>query len=298
MSITISLCRGCGCRRLAALFHAPGGQTGLHAGSTCNKCRVRQRETTGLSASISASAQHSSSVQLRSTSPNGPNLLSLCSARLQLLLAGALTFRRRGSPWVWAFPDQQVLARQVSTLAVYHFEAQAQTAQTYSHSALPGWSCCWPGPPTSRTRGVAFGRFRVGACGAEGSSPGGRLMGCLVTGRVFAEFLGCSVTVRGWLRQLQAQARTRLQQSHACSTSPDEETRSSSGHDWQPVEQVAKPCTQDLARLGVGCYDLWEVLCARITEVLSLRASDFHWRAKCVTICALKGQPQAGCTCL
>jgi hypothetical protein len=34
-------------------------------------------------------------------------------------------------------------------------------------------------------------------------------------------------------------------------------------------------------------------LCARVSEVLKLRASDFHWSGKTVTIAALKRQPQA-----
>ena len=38
---------------------------------------------------------------------------------------------------------------------------------------------------------------------------------------------------------------------------------------------------------------LSHALCARITEVLKLKSSDFHWAAKTVTIAALKRQPQA-----
>ena len=38
---------------------------------------------------------------------------------------------------------------------------------------------------------------------------------------------------------------------------------------------------------------LSHALCARITEVLKLKGSDFHWAAKTVTIAALKRQPQA-----
>ena len=38
---------------------------------------------------------------------------------------------------------------------------------------------------------------------------------------------------------------------------------------------------------------LTHILCARITEVLSLKASDFNWKANCVTIRALKRQPEA-----
>ena len=39
---------------------------------------------------------------------------------------------------------------------------------------------------------------------------------------------------------------------------------------------------------------LTHALCARITEVLKLKASDFHWTGRTVTIAALKRQPQAG----
>ena len=38
---------------------------------------------------------------------------------------------------------------------------------------------------------------------------------------------------------------------------------------------------------------LTHALCARVSEVLKLRASDFHWSGKTVTIAALKRQPQA-----
>ena len=38
---------------------------------------------------------------------------------------------------------------------------------------------------------------------------------------------------------------------------------------------------------------LTQALCARVSEVLKLRASDFHWSGKTVTIAALKRQPQA-----
>ena len=36
---------------------------------------------------------------------------------------------------------------------------------------------------------------------------------------------------------------------------------------------------------------LTHALCARVSEVLKLRASDFHWSGKTVTIVALKRQP-------
>ena len=39
---------------------------------------------------------------------------------------------------------------------------------------------------------------------------------------------------------------------------------------------------------------LTHILCARISEVLALKAGDFHWAGKRVTICALKRQPEAG----
>ena len=38
---------------------------------------------------------------------------------------------------------------------------------------------------------------------------------------------------------------------------------------------------------------LTHMLCARITEVLSLRNQDFHWATRRVTIRALKRQPEA-----
>ena len=38
---------------------------------------------------------------------------------------------------------------------------------------------------------------------------------------------------------------------------------------------------------------LSQMLCARISEVLALRSSDFHWKNKTVTIKALKRQPLA-----
>ena len=37
---------------------------------------------------------------------------------------------------------------------------------------------------------------------------------------------------------------------------------------------------------------LTHILCARISEVLCLKASDFRWSARSVTIAALKRQPQ------
>ena len=38
---------------------------------------------------------------------------------------------------------------------------------------------------------------------------------------------------------------------------------------------------------------LMHALCARVSEVLKLRACDFHWSGKTVTIATLKRQPQA-----
>jgi len=38
---------------------------------------------------------------------------------------------------------------------------------------------------------------------------------------------------------------------------------------------------------------LTHVLCARISEVLALKASDFNWRGQCVSIRSLKRQPEA-----
>ena len=85
-------------------------------------------------------------------------------------------------------------------------------------------------------------------------------MGCLVTGRV--RFGSC-----------------RLKHGQGCS-------------------KVMPARRRQMKKLGqAAVMTLSHVLCARITEALSLRASDFYWRGKCVIICALKGQPQAGCTC-
>ena len=58
----------------------------------------------------------------------------------------------------------------------------------------------------------------------------------------------------------------------------------------------------ELAYVAVTLWHMWlyvavtltHALCARITEVLKLKASDFHWSGRTVTIAALKRQPQAG----